>query len=327
MNMSNPTHPEMSVVIVTPDRYETIRKTIQHLRSQKARDQLEVVIVAPSKDGLSLIEEEVIDFFHLRIVEVGPIDSTAKARAAGIRQASAPVIAFVEDHSYPAPGWAETLIAVHRKPWAAVGPVMHNANPEKRTSWADMLISYGRWLDPTPEGMIDFLPGHNSSYKRAILLEYGPALEEMLEAESVLHWDLGAKGHQLYLSPAAKIFHVNFARFSSWLAVQFYSGRLFASTRVRHWSFLRRFFYFTSSPLIPLVRLLRIMRELRQPGRPRNLLLSILPTLAIGLILNGTGEMIGYIFGVGNAMEKSSDMEFHRYRYLNKQDNRTFAEP
>lgn len=325
--MSNFIHPEMSVVIVTPDRYETIRKTIQHLRSQKTRDQLEVVIVAPSKDELSLIEEEVIDFFQFRIVEVGPIDSTAKARAAGVRQASAPVIAFVEDHSYPAPGWAEALIAAHKQPWAAVGPVMRNANPEKRTSWADMLISYGWWLDPAPEGVINFLPGHNSSYKRALLLEYGPALEKMLEAESVLHWDLGAKGYQLYLSPAAKTFHLNFERLSSWLSVQFYAGRLFASTRVRHWSWFRRFFYFTSSPLIPLVRLLRIIRELRRPGRPRHLLPSILPTLVIGLILDGVGEMIGYVFGGGNAMKKLSDMEFHRYRYLNKQDKRTFAEP
>ena len=138
----------MSVVIVTPDRYETIRKTIQHLRSQKARDQLEVVIVAPSKDELSLIEAEVNDFFQLRIVEVGPIDSTAKARAAGIRQASAPVIAFVEDHSYPGPGWAEALIAAHRQPWAAVGPVVCNANPESLISWTNVLLEYGRWLDP-----------------------------------------------------------------------------------------------------------------------------------------------------------------------------------
>jgi hypothetical protein len=37
--------------------------------------------------------------------------------------------------------------------------------------------------------------------------------------------------------------------------------------------------------------------------------------------------MIGYGFGGGKVMEKSSDMEFHRYRYLKKHDQRTFAEP
>ena len=327
MNRNNSTHPELSVVIVTPDRYETIRKTIHHLQSQKMREQLEVVIVVPSKEELHLVEEEIIDFSQFRIIEVGPIKSTAKARAVGVHQASAPVIAFVEDHSYPAPGWAEALITAHKEPWAAVGPVMGNANPENRTSWADMLISYGRWLDPAPEGMIDSLPGHNSSYKRAILLAYGPVLEKMLEVESVLHWDLGAKGYHLYLTPAAKTFHLNFERLFSWLSVQFYAGRLFASRRVQHWSFPRRFFYFTLSPLIPWIRLFRILRELRQPGRPRNLLPNILPALAIGLILNGAGEMMGYVFGGGKAMGKLSDMEFHRYRYLKKHDKRAFIDP
>ena len=47
--------PEMSVVIVTPDRYETIRKTMDHLRVQTARHRLEIVIVAPSAARLALL--------------------------------------------------------------------------------------------------------------------------------------------------------------------------------------------------------------------------------------------------------------------------------
>jgi len=38
--------PEMSVVIVTPDRYETIRKTVQHLRAQTVNDRLEKIEAA-----------------------------------------------------------------------------------------------------------------------------------------------------------------------------------------------------------------------------------------------------------------------------------------
>ena len=47
---------------------------------------------------------------------------------------------------------------------------------------------------------VDYLPGHNSSYKRDVLLGYGDRLESMMESETVLHWDLRAKGHRLYLS-------------------------------------------------------------------------------------------------------------------------------
>src|SRR6266542_1885378 len=102
--------PEMSVVIVTPDRYETIRKTVEHLRAQTVKDRLELVIVAPSAAQLALDDSALNDFFQFRVVEVGEISSIARAHAAGIRQASAPVVVLSEDHSFPEPGWAEALI-------------------------------------------------------------------------------------------------------------------------------------------------------------------------------------------------------------------------
>jgi hypothetical protein len=36
--------------------------------------------------------------------------------------------------------------------------------------------------------------------------------------------------------------------------------------------------------------------------------------------------MMGYVLGGGKAMEKLSEMEFHRYRYLNKHDQRAFVD-
>lgn len=50
----------MSVVITTPDNYQTIR-TISHLRRQTVRDTLEVIIVAPSLAQLELDESEMSD--------------------------------------------------------------------------------------------------------------------------------------------------------------------------------------------------------------------------------------------------------------------------
>lgn len=318
--MNGPNCPEMSVVIVTPDRYETVRETIQYLRAQTAKEKLEIVIVVPSLNNLDLDESELMEFQRFSVVEIGPVKSSAKARAAGIRRASAPVIAFVEDHSYPDPRWAEVLIRTHRESWAAVGPAMCNANPDSMTSWANLIIEYGPWLDPAEASIVDHLPGHNGTYKRLQLLDYGSELEAMLEAESILHWDLRAKGYQLYFEPAAKTFHINFCSAVSSIALRFYAGRHFASTRSQSWPSLRRFFYFAGSPLIPVIRLLRILRELRRPGRPQKLLPRILPSLVIGLVLDGVGEMIGYGFGIGDAVEKLTDMEFHRERRMNRRN-------
>jgi len=96
--VSDQSSAEMSVVIVTPDHYDTIRKTLRHIRAQNIRDRLEVVIVAPSANGLGLDEAEPREFFQVRVVEVGAIRSIAWANAAGIRQARAPIVILAEDH-------------------------------------------------------------------------------------------------------------------------------------------------------------------------------------------------------------------------------------
>jgi GT2 family glycosyltransferase len=315
----------MSVVLVTPDGYESIRKTIRHLRAQTARDRLEVVIVAPSADQLDLDELELTEFCRFQVVEIGEVRSIAGANAIGICKAGAPVVALAEDHSYPDPGWAEALIEAHRQPWAVVGPEVRNANPQSITSWADFLIGYGPWSEPAAAGEIAHLPGHNSSYKRVILLDYGPELETMLKAESVLHWDLRAKGYRLYLEPKAKIAHLNFGLLPSWIRAQFHSGRLFAAVRARRWSPLRRLLYTGGALLIPLVRLRRILRQLLWSSQQCHLLPRVLPVLILGLVVNSVGEIIGYALGEGGASQELSYFEFHRSRHVSERDRQMLA--
>lgn len=320
--MTGNRNPEMSVIILAPDCYETIRKTMRCLRAQSALDRLEIIIVASSAGGLIDGERELAEFNDVRVVEIGPMNSTPGARAVGVRHAAASVVVFAEDHSYPDPHWAEALIAAHRGPWAAVGPAMGNANPYSTLSWTNLAIEYGPWLHPTPAGPVDHLPGHNSSYKRDLLLTYGSELQAMLEAESVLHWDLRAKGYRLYLESTAKTFHLNYSRLSATLFLRFLGGRLFASARARPWKPLRRILYGAASPLIPLVRLRRVLRDLHRAGQLWRLLPSVLPVLAFTLASDAVGEMVGYFFGSGQTMRTLSDMEFHRYRFMNRQDKR-----
>jgi Glycosyl transferase family 2 len=321
--MSDSRKLRMSVVLSTPDRFETIRRTIACLRAQTVADQLEVVIVAPSADELDLDPAEMGAFGAFRVLEVGTIRSFGWAGAAGVRSASAPLVVFGEDHAFPDPGWAEALIAAHQGPWAAVGPLVRNANPRTSISRADFVIAYGPWCNPRPAGALNHLPGHNSSYKRAILLEYGPELDGMLEAESVLHWDMRRRGLQLRLEPAARLAHVNFAKLSPWMSIQFQMGRVFAATRATRWSLLRRLGYAGGSPLIPLVRFWRILQGPQQ--RAQGLTPATLPVLLFGLVISGAGEMIGYAFGRGDSLTKLIAFEFHRVRHITERDRQDIA--
>ena len=312
---------EMSVVLLTPGGYDTIRRTIKHLRAQTVRDRLEIVIVAPAASGLGLDRRELADFFGVQVVEVGPILSTAAARAAGIQKAGAPIVALGEDHCFPAPDWAEALIAAHRQPWAVVGPVVANANPGTAISWANHLVEYGPWTEPAVPGPVEFLPGHNSAYKQPLLLEYGPELAAMLEAECFLHQDLREKGHQVYFEPRARTCHLNYSNPLSWIPAHFYGSRLFASARVRYgrWGLKERLAYGGAAVLIPLVRLRRLWAKARTTLGARRFL-RLLPVVGAVLVVSAVGEMAGYLSGPGRSVQELSRLEFQRPLHLSKKD-------
>jgi hypothetical protein len=312
----------MSVVLVVAGRYATVRTTVGHLAAQTVAHQLELVLVAPTPTLPDLEAADLAPFAAWQIVAAGPLDSTARARAAGIRAARAPLVALTEDHAFPAPDWAAALITAHAGPWAAVGPAFHNANPDTLVSWVNLLIEYTPWLAPLAAAPAAHLPGHNSSYKRALLLAYGDRLPALLDAESVLHWSLRANGHQLYLEPAARTYHLNFSTPLAWLPLRFQGGRLFAGCRARAWPLPRRALYALGAPLIPLVRLVGIVRRLRTSGDPHGLLPRILPLLALGLAADAAGEQLGYLTGPGDAARRVSDLETDRARYLSAADRR-----
>lgn len=314
---------DLSVVIVTPDRYDTIRKTIGYLRSQTVADRLEIVIVAPSKQSLDLDAAHLAPFAGFCVVEVGHVDSLGEGNAAGVREATASVIALLEDHSRPERHWAEAILAAHRSDWAAVGPAMGNPNPKSAVSWADFLLAFGTWWIPTPSGEIDHLPTHNASYKRSVLLEYGAELEDLLKAEIILQWDLGARGHRLYLDSDARVYHVNFELLRSMLPVQLHAGRVFAAVRSRGWPPSRRALYAGGSPVIPFIRLRHVLRQIaRRPGRSE-LPVTVYPIIFLGLAASALGEALGYALGIGNAGRSLGRYEFHRDRHRRRGSART----
>ncbi len=317
-NVQSP-HYDMSVILITPDTYDTVRWTVQALQRQTAKDKLELVFVVPSTKDLRLIKSDLEVFAGYQLIEIGEINSTAFARAAGVFAAQASVIVFAESHCFPAPTWAEALIFRQREPWAGVGPIVCNANPATALSWSNFLIEYGEWIGIETSDSQHHIPGNNGSYKREALLEYGSDLANMLEADSPMQWDMQSRGHTFCMESQAKTFHLNFSVFFESLVARFYSGRLFATSRSQKWTKIHRFLYFGGSPLIPLIRLDRILRTLYRSDQ-RRLIPRTLLYLIIFLIFDGIGEMVGYAFGPGEAMKKISDREFYRERYLGKED-------
>jgi hypothetical protein len=313
--------PALSVILITPDSFATVRATVKCLARQTVRDRLELVFVGPRPDQMALDAAEIAPFGGHRVVAGNPLESTALARAAGIRAASAPLVAMAEDHAFPEPEWAEALIDAHQRGWAGVGPSVVNANPSSAVSWANLLIQYGPWLEPATGGEQGQIPGHNSCYRRDVLLPYGDALGEWLEAESILQWDLQTRGHRFAIEPRARTRHQNMTHVLQSAKEHFYGGQGFAAARARRWPVRRRLFYACASPLIPILRFSRIFGMARRTARFAQFTASA-PLVVFFLIGGGLGEALGYLAGPGDSTRRLSDMEFHRFRFVGSEGRR-----
>lgn len=308
--------PELSVILPA-DRLAAIERTLAHLRSQSTSDRIEVVVVTPSLGGFAEDDAAFEGFAGVRVVEVADLESLPAARAAGVRAAGAPLVVLGETHCFPEAGWAGALIEAHRGPWSVVGPAITNANPGSMISWVNLFMSYGPWVERRKRGPSGDLPGHNSSFKRAVLLEYGDELEEVMRSDNHMMGDLAERGHTLLFEPAARTAHVNVSRPLSFVVDTFGASRLYAAVRREGWGPGRRLLYIVGAPLIPAVRLRRIVGDMRRSGHARELVPRVLPTLMSGLFVSACGELVGYLDGPGSTRHMQ-DIELHRFRHTGR---------
>ena len=211
-------------MLLPTDSFETVEKILACLRAQPRAGRLEIVFVTPSGAGLEDGDTRVHGFAGVRVIEVPDVASLPRARARALRAASAPLVLFAETHAYPNAEYLDRLVEAHAGPWPVVGPAIGNANPGSLMSWASLLMDYGRWVEAEESGPIEDVPGHNSVYKRDLLLALDD-LDELMTADTIMHAELRARGHELYLEPAARVDHLNVSQLRWALVERFESGR------------------------------------------------------------------------------------------------------
>jgi hypothetical protein len=316
--MSAGTAPALSVILVATGDYALIRAAVRNLTRQRDVT-IELVIAGPRALEQSITEDDRGDLAtftrwqHVVIPDGTPFDA---ARAAGVRAAGAPIVAFTEDHSFPQPGWAAALVAAFDDGVSVVGPVVENGNPRSAVSWANFLLEYGEWMPPGRRDGHSHLPGHNSAYRRDVLLALGGRLTTMIEAESVLHWELAREGHRLKQEPGARTRHVNFSRFRPSLALRYHLGRQFAARRAGSWSVAKRAAYAAAFPLVALVRVARVAR-LGVGSDALPAVVMALPMVALMVTVSSIGEAVGNLTRqAGASGAYLSDIEHDRRRFM-----------
>src|SRR5687768_3727769 len=146
--------------------------------------------------------------------------------AAAVSAARAPVIAFVEEHVVVLPGWAAAIARAHEGPWAAVCGEVHSGDSAHAVSRRIELVSRNVWSPPAQRGETDVLRWQNVSYKREVLLRYGPSLRGLLESEGALFRRLRTDGHRLAVEPDARMVHAHEYTWPGFLTGSVHSSRL-----------------------------------------------------------------------------------------------------
>lgn len=312
--------PALSVVLTTRSGWPPLERTVRCLAEQTIADRIELVVVSfpPGELGPPPPETERLGG-GLRVVRLDGHASVATANAEGALAATAPVVAFGEDHSYPVADWAEALLDRHAEGWAVVGPVMRNATPRSAVSWTDWLLGYGLFGDGHPGGEVDFAPGHNSSYKREVLERHAGDLRTFMAAEWVFHRRLREEGERVCIEPRAVTRHVSFGFPVAAARTTFLGGWAGAAVRAHRWPLLRRLVYAAGTPLLPALRAYRFARRLAPEQRRRIPFARILPVLAAGLVLDAAGQAVGFLRPSRDAA-RDAEHELERLRFVHPAD-------
>jgi len=305
-------YPELSLsaaVIVGPCRNRG-QRVVTALCTQSAIESMEVIIVDLSPDDTpNLVTPDNIRVKYLHAPE---LHYWSRARMVALVQAEAPVIAYIEDHCYPSPCWAEALIKRHKENWVAVGYAFVNANPDTWISRGAMVNDYGDWMDPAPTGPLRLLPGNNISYKREILLSFGSELEELLTPDFALQEVLWKRGLPMCLEPRAHAAHENWNTLPSLLRSNHDFSRLLGARRAKTQSWKRwkcLFYAFVTPFSSPILAVIRLFGSLSGRTSLLSQFLEALPVVLLNRFWCGVGEALGYLLGEGQTLEKVNQCE------------------
>ncbi len=308
--------PEMTVVLMVDQRRQRAARSLGSVLAQTAIDRLEILLYDFAHGSKPPVAGS--DHPAVTVIPASYPNSIGAVRLAGFRRASAPLVAFLEEHTRAEPEWAAALLARFTSgPWAGVGAEVLNLNPGGLVGDALFLMNYTGFIAPAEGGPSPLLQGNNSAYRRDSVLALGEDLIDLLEIESLLDWRLGSQGATLYVEPAAKFAHANEHIVLAFWEGNYLFSRLFGALRAQaqHWTPADRWLRVAAAPLLPLLRVARLLRFVRAK-RPQDLPLVVrgMPYIISAQYASVIGQSIGLVFGEGRSREQFLFYEMNMVR-------------
>jgi glycosyltransferase involved in cell wall biosynthesis len=300
--------PVLTAAVIVGRQGPRAERCLRHLLAQTALARMEIVAVDISSEGQRIARS---DHASVRWIHRPGLATMGAARTECVRAALGEIVAFIEDHSYADPGWAEAVIAAFDQPVDLVSYAMMNANPERLLCRTFMMVEYGRWHDPAISGFIPISASNNVAYRRRALDPYLSRLHHLFEAEYVLHRDMQGRGARIWLAADAKVAHENWKKLGDGVRANNVMKRLLAAGRAAEGrgSLSTRAAWAAAMIVTPPLHVARLARSLAPRPVLWPLFVMSLPLMALVYGASAYSEAMGYLLGAGDSSARFRDLE------------------
>jgi hypothetical protein len=292
---------KLSVGLIVGEMRQRAEQSVAHLLAQDAVEELELLVVDVGQESGGLIGAD-----HPRVRYTHRPDLTyyCDAQIELVREASAPFLAFIEDHSFAAPGWARALLAAFEDPRvAAVNYMFTNAEDARYLSRSVLMAEYGYWMTPHPGGPLDFSSSTNIAYRLACLRPLLQGHESAFEAEFLIHRALLEQGRLIWLAPDAVVAHESWRSLADACAANGSNKRVLGARRASdgRWGYAFRLAWAGGMVFAPALFLARLAWALRHRPSLWGRYLTGFPVCVSIYSYSAWCEALGYLFGAGSS--------------------------
>jgi hypothetical protein len=293
--------PQLSVVVPSVNGWFELSECLAALQREHLCVPLEVLV--PERCGAAVRDAISRHYPQVRVLPVPPQTSIPEMRARAFGEATAPMVAVIEDHVLVPSGWAQKILEARSQGQRVIGGIVQNAATKRLVDWAAFFCEYSQLMAPLTAGPADWLTGNNTAYDRTLLAEYREVLARGYW-ENVLHDAFRRDGITLWCKPDLIAAHRKHYTAKEYLLQRWLSARAYAGLRLRGSTGLTRFGYGLLALALPPLLLVRIVSRVWRGKAHRRELFGSLPLLALFTGAWGLGDLAGAWLGEGNVLAR-----------------------
>jgi Glycosyl transferase family 2 len=289
---------------VSTEDSDRVLELLEALRAQENAPAYEVIVADRRQDRVS---ERIRASYPEAQLFFCPADmSLPELRTLAFDRARSKYVVVTEDHCVPEKGWLAGMIEAFETAPAetvAVGGVVENGVYETPLDWATFLCEYSGFMGPVSSGPVPAgsVPGMNIAYRRSAIAEIDRAVLMRGFWETTVHPSLTKKGLGFYLSDDIKLQHKKKFSFRLFATQRFFYSRYYAGIRFGQDEKAARVAMSALTLALPPLLLFRMVRNTARKHRLPQLI-SAFPYLILFALIWSCGELVGYMFGPGDAL-------------------------